>query len=58
MKTRGSYGENFGVCDFCDTDSSAYDIKWVQAIGEKGICNNCARQLADLLVKAKNTQLK
>lgn len=49
MNYRGSYGEYFAVCDFCDTDSSDYKVQWVKPIGEKGICSKCALQLTRVL---------
>jgi len=51
MKFRGDYGE-FGICDFCDGDSSSQEV---YAIGNKGICSKCLEQLRVLLEIAQMT---
>lgn len=53
MNYRGGYGESFGVCDFCDTDSSGSGIKFVDVIGNKGICNKCALALRLAIMKTE-----
>lgn len=39
---------SFAVCDFCEADASG-NIGKVRPIGDKGICEGCLEQLADLL---------
>jgi hypothetical protein len=41
------------ICDFCECDRTANHIKWIKPLGEKGICDVCARQLAQLLAQVQ-----
>lgn len=44
------------VCDFCDTDKTANNVAWIRPVGEKGICNNCAADLAQVLLNVDAKQ--
>jgi hypothetical protein len=49
MRHRSDGMTSFGICDFCETDSSASDCNYVDAIGDKGICDKCIRQLQEII---------
>ena len=40
---------NHPVCDFCERDKTHGSVKTISPVGDKGICDICVSQLADLM---------